>query len=283
MKTPKHYFDRSLFKGAIALVLTTATLTACGAPQEPVAEEPAVTPETTVEEPVEVAEESNVQLGELTGNVEEYLGQTVSVRGEAERAVGETAFLLQDDQLFGGEEVIVLNATGTPFVLPDEEPTEQVQVTGEVQQLVVAEFEREYGLDLDPNLYAEYENRPALVAQSIVFAPEPEEVSEEPQAYYNRTIAVSGQVGEQLSPEAFTIQEEQLFGGEEVLVIGANSLPAIEDGEEVVVTGVLRPYIAAEFERDYDLTWDLDLQRQIEAEYNEEPVLVAEEIYPSAE
>jgi hypothetical protein len=283
MKTPKHYFDRSLLKGAFALVLATATLTACGAPQEPVAEEPAATSEPTVEESIEVAEEYNVQLGDLAGNVEEYLGQTVSVRGEAERAVGESAFLLQDDRLFGGEEVIVINTTGTPFVLPNEEPTERVQVTGEVQQLVVAEFEREYGLDLDPNLYAEYENRPAIAAQSIAFAPEPEEVSEEPEAFYNRTIAVSGQIGEQLSPEAFTIQEEQLFGGDEVLVIGANPFPTVEDGEEVVVTGVLRPYVAAEFERDYDLTWDLDLQRQIEAEYSEKPVLVAEEIYPSAE
>ncbi|MGP1386944.1 MAG: hypothetical protein ACTS2F_25530 [Thainema sp.] len=276
--------------GAIALVLaSTAALAACGPTNEPVAEEPAVDPNVTTEEPVaeepaEIAEEYNVALGDLTGNVEDYLGQAVSVRGEAETALGESSFLLQDDQLFGGEEVVVFNATGTPFLLPtDDEPTEDVQVTGEVRQLVVADFEREYGLDLDPQLYTEYEDRPALVAESIAFSPDPEEVTEQPEQYYGQTIAVSGEIGEQFSTNAFRLQEEGWFEGDEVLVIGASVLPTVEEGEEVVVTGTLRPYVAAEFERDYDLTWDLDLQEQIEAEYTDRPVLVADEVYPSAQ
>lgn len=276
-------------KGAIALILSAGVLTACQTPQEPTVEEPAATSDIVTEDP-EVAQEPttlqegpNVELGELTGNIEEYVGQTVSVRGEAESAVGENAFLLQDDQLFGGEEVIVFNATGEPFLLPDDEPTESVQITGEVQQLVLADLEREYNWTLEPELYTEYENRPAILAESIAFAPDPEEVSEEPEAYYNQTIAVEGAIGEQVAPNTFTIQEDQLFGGEEVLVIGTAPLQTYEAGEKVVITGVLRPFVAAEFERDYDLTWDLDVQEQIEANYTEKPVLVAEEVYPAAE
>ena len=45
----------------------------------------------------------------------------------------------------------------------------------------------------------------------------------------------------------------------------------------------LRPFVAAEFEEEYNLTWDLDLQEQLEAEYTEQPVLVANEVYPSAQ
>lgn len=288
MKLQMHHFTNSVVrKGAIGLVSATLFLTACGIPQttteEPAATEETPIAETQVEEPIERQEQLNVQAGEITGNVEEYVGRTVSVRGEAERAVGQSSFLLQDDQLFGGEEIIVVNATGTPFVIPDEEPTDQVQVTGEVRELVVAEFEREYDLDLEPELYAEYENRPAIVAQSIVFAPDPEEISEEPEQYYGRTIAVSGEVAEQLSPNTFTIQDEGLFAGESVLVVGVTPDPALDANEEVVVTGTLRPYVAADFERDYDLGWDLEVQEQIEAEYTQKPVLVAEEVYPSAE
>ena len=287
MKLQSSLFANSVLrKGAIGLASMTLLLTACGTPQT-TTEEPAATEDTPVvtqtEEPIEQQEQLNVQAGEITGNVEEYVGQTVSVRGEAERAVGDSSFLLQDDQLFGGNEIIVVNATGKPFAIPDDEPTENVQVTGEVRELVVADLEREYGLDLDPTLYAEYENRPAIVAQSIAFAPDPEEISEEPEQYYNQTIAVSGEVAEQLSPNTFTIQDEGLFGGENVLVVGVTPDPALKANEEVVVTGVLRPYIAADFERDYDLNWDLDVQQQIEAEYTEKPVLVAEEVYPSAE
>jgi len=279
-----YLLHRKVQMGAIALTLTAASLGACN---EPVAEEPGVSPEVaveeTAEEPAEVAETYNVRLGELTGDVEDYLGETVSVRGEAEAAVGESAFLLQDDQLFGGEEVIVFNASGEPFLLPDDEPTESVQVTGEVRELVLVEFEDEFGIDLEDDLYADYEDRPAIVAQSIAFAPDPEELSEEPEAYYGERIAVTGVIGEIWSSDTFTIQEEQLLGGEEVLVVGLTPGLMIDEDEEVVITGTLRPYVSADFERDYDLTWDLDLQREIEAEYTEEPVLVADEVYPSAQ
>lgn len=289
MKTPdqfrlgRYFASRKFYAGAIALSLATIVLPACTQPEATTEEPTDVTTDISPEESAEIAEEANIQIGELTGNVEEYLGQTVSVRGEADDPIGEVAFVLQDDQLFGGEEVVVFNASGTPFLLPEGEITERVQVTGEVRQLVIADFERDYGLDLDPNLYVDYEDRPAIVAESIAFAPDPEEVSENPEAYYGQVIAVSGEVGEQIDLNTFTIQEEQLFGGEEVLVVGVEPTPALEEEEEVVVTGTLRPYITADFERDYDLTWDLDVQRQIEAEYTEEPVLVAEEVYPSAQ
>lgn len=282
--TQSNYHLNRFRNGAIALVLaSTAALAACGPTNEPVAEEPIAEPDVAVEEPAEIAEEYNVALGELTGNIEDYLGQSVSVRGEGESAVGESAFLLQDDQLFGGEEVIVFNATGTPFLLPEEEPTEDLQVTGEVQQLVIADLEREYGLDLDPQLYAEYEDRPAIIAQSIALSPDPEEVTEEPEQYYGQTIAVSGEIGELISNNTFRLQEEGWFEGDEVLVIGASTLPTLDEAEEVVVTGTLRPFVASEFEQEYDLTWDLDLQEQLEAEYTEKPVLVADEVYPSAQ
>jgi len=68
-----------------------------------------------------------------------------------------------------------------------------------------------------------------------------------------------------------------------VLVIGAAALPTLEAAEEVVVTGTLRPFIASEFEQEYNLTWDLELQEQLEAEYTEQPVFVADEVYQSAE
>lgn len=276
-------YSNQLRKGAIALFLaSTAVVSACST--EPVVEEPVADPEVAVEEPAEVAEAYNVQLGELTGDVEDYLGQAVSVRGEAEVAVDENAFLLQDDELFGGQEVIVFNATGTPFLLPTaDEPTEDVQVTGEVRQLVIADLEREYGLDLDPALYTEYEDRPAIIAESIAFSPDPEEVTEEPEQYYGQTIAVAGEVGELLSDNTFQLEEEGWFEGDEVLVIGASTIPTLSEAEEVVVTGTLRPFVAAEFEQEYNLTWDLDLQEQLEAEYTERPVLVANEVYPGAQ
>lgn len=273
-------------KGAIAISLGALFLTACGPQPDATTEEPVNSPDVAVETPSEPSEQTgelNVQVGELTGNIEDYIGETVSVRGEAGEAIGETAFVLQDDQLFGGNEVLVFNASNTPFTLPEGEQTEDLQITGDVQQFTVADIEQEYGVTLDPNLFSDYEGQPAIIADSIALAPDPEEISEDPEAYYDQVIAVDGAIGEQLSPNTFTISENGLFEGNDVLVVGLTPNTALSENENVVITGTLRPYVQAEFEQDYDLNWDLDLQRQIEAEYTERPVLVAEEVYPSAE
>ena len=110
-----------------------------------------------------------------------------------------------------------------------------------------------------------------------------EEVSEDPEGYYNLEIALEGEVDEIRNDYAFTLKEDQLIGGDDLLIINASGEPIPEADEKVVVTGMVRPYVKADFERDYDLTWDLDVQEEIEAEYTEKPVLVVDSIYPSAE
>ena len=223
----------------------------------------------------------NVTTEELSDGAEGLIGQTVSLRAEVAGTIGEASFLLEDEQLFGGEDILVINASGEPFVLVEGDDTE-VQVTGEVQQLIIADLETEYGLDLEPTLYADYENRPVVVAQSIALSPDPGDITANPEAYYNKRIAVAGEVEDKLDGNTFTLDEERLFGGEDLLVIANMASPQANDGEEVTVTGVLRPYVKTEFDTDYDLTWDLSIQEQVEAEYTEKPVFVANEVYPSA-
>ena len=239
---------------------------------------PACAPaETTT--PEEAAE--NVTTEDVASGAEGLIGETVSVRSEVESTVGDTAFLLEDKQLFGGEDVLVINASGEPFVLVEGDDTE-VQVTGEVQQLVVADLDREYNLTLDPTLFVDYEDTPVIVAQSIALSPDPGDITSNPEAYYNKRIAVQGEVEDKLSASTFTLDEEELFGGDDLLVVADGITPQTQDGEDVTVTGVLRPYIKADFDRDYDLDWDLSVEQQIEAEYTEKPVFVADNVYPSA-
>jgi hypothetical protein len=254
--------------GAIALALSAFLLPAC----------------TTAEEEVSTPalEEDNVTTEELSEETDSYIGETVSLRGEVNNLVGDGAFLMDEDRVFGGEEILVFNASTQRLVLPEGEGT-PVQVTGEVQQFVAANIEQEYGLDIDPELFADYENRPVVIAESVALAPDPGEITQDPTLYYNQRIAVEGEVEDILDTVTFTLDEEQLFGAEDLLVLADNIPVELDDGEIVTVTGTLRPFVQAEFERDYDFTWDLDLQRQIEAEYENKPVFVADGIYPSAE
>jgi hypothetical protein len=132
-------------------------------------------------------------------------------------------------------------------------------------------------------LLVDYSDRPAIIAESLAPAPDPGEITKNPTQYYGRTLAVTGEVEEIYGANTFTLDEEKLFGAEDLLVVMANPTDTpIQDGETVAVTGELRSFTIADLERDYDLTWDLDVQKQLEVEYSKRPVLVVDQVYPSA-
>lgn len=261
--------NKLFFKSA-SLLLLAASLLGCDAGEDTV----------TGVDPIE--QEENVTTEDVSENAEELIGQTVTIRSNALEQIEPATFVVADQEFFGGEDIVVVNATGTPFTLPTEDDTE-VQITGEVTQFVVSDIESVYDLDLDPDLYVEYTDRPAIIAQSLAIAPEPGEIAEDPTQYYGETLAVTGEIETVYGENVFTLDEEELFGGQDLLVVVTNPTEAmIQDDETVAVTGELRSFIVADLERDYDLTWDLDIQEELEAEYSDRPVLVVDQVYPSA-
>ena len=229
----------------------------------------------------DVEEAENVTTEEVAEDTEALIGQTVTIRSDALEVIEPASFTVGDDEFFGGEEILVINASGEIFELPEDDT--EVQITGEVAEFVLADIESEYDLGLDPDLYVDYEGQPVIIAQSLAPAPEPGEIAENPDRYYGQILAVTGEIEAVYSENTFTLDEDELFGGEDLLVVVTNPTEApIEDGETVAVTGELRPFVVSEFETDYDLTWDLDIQEEIEAEYSERPVLVVDRVYPSA-
>jgi hypothetical protein len=255
----------SLRSGAIILALLTGLLSACNGADEQVGGPTA---------------DTNVQTGEVVDDTDQLIGKQVSIRSEVVEKIAPSTFTVNDQVLLGGENILVVNATGETFALPEgDEP--QVQVTGTVDRFVLADVNREYDLDLEPDLYIDYEGRPAVIAQSLALAPEPDEVTENPDLYYGKTIAIPGDVAEVLSPQVLRFEDGDL------LVLNINpdpqKLARLNEGEKVVATGVLRRFVLAEVERDYDLTGeDAEVVRQLEVENRNKPVLIADTVYPSA-
>ena len=223
---------------------------------------------------------TNVTTEEVADKTNALLGKTVTVRSEVEKKVGANSFTIGDDKLFGSEKILVINASGASTVLPDDI---KLQVTGKVAKLVVADVEREFKLNLEPEVEVEYKDKPVIIAQSIALAPEPGEVTKNPSAFYNKTIAVKAEVEDIISPTSFTLDEDKLTSTQDLLVLNTTPSQTIKDGQEVVVTGVLRPFVVADIERDYDLNWDLTLQRKLEAEYSQKPALVTKSVFPAAD
>ncbi|MGB3510782.1 MAG: hypothetical protein WBA93_16415 [Microcoleaceae cyanobacterium] len=104
-----------------------------------------------------------------------------------------------------------------------------------------------------------------------------EDVSEDTNKLIGTTVTLNGEVEEILSPTTFILQEQgDIFNDDKVLVIleTVPEKPIVED-EEIQVVGTVRQFVVAEFERDYDLTWDLEVKQKLEAEYSNVPAVVA--------
>lgn len=104
-----------------------------------------------------------------------------------------------------------------------------------------------------------------------------EDVSEDTNQLIGTTVTLNGEVEEILSPTTFILQEQgDIFNDDKVLIIldTVPDKPIVED-EEIQVVGTVRQLVVAEFERDYDLTWDLEVKQKLEAEYSGVPAVVA--------
>lgn len=237
-------------KAAIALAILTTVLPACNQSANPKAD-------TKISE---IANGLNVDL----------IGKTVTVSGEVDQILGPKAFIIEGEQLFNDPKVLVVNASEAPII----EDT-LVQVTGTVREFVGSEIERKFDLDLAQEFEVEFRDKPMLIATAIVLTPLPGEIAEEPSLFIGKTVTVSSIVDKVISPNAFTLDDKELIGGKELLVVGA--IPSggpIYKGNTVLVRGTVRKHITAKIEKDFDF----DLQTELEVEYKSRTVVIAQSI-----
>lgn len=223
--------------------------------------------------------DSNATIEEIENSNSAEMGEQVTVRGEVNEVEPGVSFQISEEGFLEGSEVLVVNVSGEMLpMMPDEDL--ELQVTGELGEFIYADVDSLYDFDLDPDLYVDYENKPVIFAESLTLSPGIEDISESPDNFYSKEVALEGEVTEIKSDLAFTLTEDDFIGGDDMLIINVTGEPIPAEDERVVVTGMVRPYVTADFERDYDLTWDLDVQEEIEAEYSQKPVLVVDTIYP---
>ncbi|MGB5961870.1 MAG: hypothetical protein WBG73_14480 [Coleofasciculaceae cyanobacterium] len=227
---------------------------------------------------INAQDQTDVNVKDVANQTNQLIGQTVTVRSKIVDRVGTSAVTISDKQLLRGENILVVNASPSPFDLPPNNVN--LQVTGEVHKFNLAKTARDFNLNLPRDSFLKYENRPVIIARSLALAPKPGQVTQDPKLYYNRPVAVEAEIEKTISPIAFTLDEEQLMGASDLLVLNVTPEKAISQGQKVVVTGIVRPFVVADIQRDYNLTWDLEWQRQIEAEYSNKPVLIAQRVYP---
>ena len=113
-----------------------------------------------------------VTVGTIVGNLNDYLGKTVTVVADVQEVLGPRAFTLdEDDVLAGGVDndmLVVSPQAGNLTPIENNWLKNKVRVTGTVRGVAVAEIEREVGWDLDRKIEAEFQDvKAVLVASSV--------------------------------------------------------------------------------------------------------------------
>ena len=217
-----------------------------------------------------------VSTAEIVENVDSFVGQSVSVRNDIIETIATNGFILDQDSVLNGEAILVIDPSQTSVSVSNTD-TPEVIVSGTVEKLNLARLGQKYNLNLDRDLYSQYEGKPAIVATSVILSPDPEDLTKQPELYYDRPLAIQGEVDDVESYGVFEIDEEAAFGGEDLIVLQQKPIK-LEEEQNVIIYGVLRPFIVEELNRDYNFNWDLATQKQLKAEYDRKPVFVAEKI-----
>jgi hypothetical protein len=230
-----------------------------------------------------------INASEVANNSNNFRGRTITIASKPIGQIGANSFILKDGFFSQQEPVLVVNASGEPFKLPSDKRSlmpeayrnVQIQVTGKVRNFSISEIERDYKLNLPADQYRDYVNKPVIIAEDITLAPEPNQIAENPKRYYGQTVAVTGKVGDITSPILMTLHQQRVFRDRDLPVLLTSELKTpINQGQKVAVVGEVRPFIVSEIEQQYNLNWDSDVKREMEAKYRNQPILVAETVYP---
>ncbi len=233
--------------------------------------------------------ERGATVSNITDNPEEYIGETVTVSGEVEAAIGDRVFTIGGQEFLGGQSLLVVSANPLPTAAgrtPGDAvlTNDIIQVTGPVRRFNVAEFEQAIGTALDDGLFTEFEGQPAVIARSVDLTPRsgnagtqsvPVTVSnlaDNPEEYFGQTVTLSGPITNVVSPNAFILDGQ-------VLAVGwGNAAPGDSptQGNRVQATGIYRAFDLAEFEQDLGV----DLQDDVFTDWGNRPALLIKQVQP---
>lgn len=147
------------------------------------------------------AEVGGITAAQVINNPNAYVGKTVTVSGDVEEIHSPRAFNMDSGVSLG--ELLVLGREPFPQ-LPDSGNRAYVindtaTVTGTVRMLVTADVEREIGWDLTPEIEAEFNAKPVLIAQTVGFRSNPNRSQLNTNANMNGNTNMNSNMNENMS------------------------------------------------------------------------------------
>lgn len=262
-----------------------------------------------------------ISAGKLAKDAKQFYGKTVTVRAEVENVFDSRSFTLDEDTLFAGPDVLVLVPAGmTSTLAHDQVVTVTGSVRPYVVADLERDYDWfKNGKLVTTKTEVDFKTRPVLVATSLMLADGREllttDVSErhhhaapmgstkeadhamkghdhagmlsagklakDGKKYYGQNVTVRAEVEDVLDRNSFTLDEDAVLAGHDVLVLvpAGFDTASLSKDQVVVVSGKVRRYVTAELERDFD--WFKNgkvVTTGKKVDYETRPVLVADSI-----
>lgn len=102
-----------------------------------------------------------------------------------------------------------------------------------------------------------------------------DDILDDPAAYVGQVVTVRGEIAESHGAHWFTIDAPGVLDDE--MLVFAQAPAEVVEGREVAVTGEVKTLIVSELETE----WEVDLDRELEIEFADQPIVIAEAIVSS--
>jgi hypothetical protein len=98
--------------------------------------------------------------------------------------------------------------------------------------------------------------------------------------YYGKTVTVKAEVEDVLGAKMFTLDEDALLTGADVLVMAPSGVTTtLSHDQKVIVTGEVRPYVEKDLDRDFDFFEDGKIVKtKTKVDWSTRPVIVASSV-----
>jgi hypothetical protein len=94
--------------------------------------------------------------------------------------------------------------------------------------------------------------------------------------YYGKTVTVKAKVDDVMGTNMFSLDEDALFAGPDVLVIVPAGVSNVAHDQKVVVTGEVRAYVEPDLDKDFSFFEDGKLiKKDTKIDWKTRPVIVA--------
>ncbi len=221
------------------------------------------------------ADDNQTTISDVSDNPDAYLGQQVRLNGEVSQVFGPNTIRMDEDNWLDiGDDILVIIPPDVtaPQTLEDET---NIIVEGEVRNFVLAEFEQDFDFFGDSNdVYAEFENRPVVVASMIYNQATLSDVDDNPEAYIGNRVSVYGEVSETIGATGFRLQDPMFLAGDDVLVLTRDQNMQVNEDAELIVTGTVQRFNITDAEAG--LGYDLD--DELFTDWNERIVILADNV-----